>query len=184
MGLLNGSSVYLSGAVEAHSDPNSWRNKLSIELEKIGIRPWNPLVKPKWIPNITAEEQRDWKSKVLAEDPDTDNILFKNARLRHFCLHMVANANFVIMKLDNTQTIGTFEELAVAKYKPVFVLSDNKLPSMWLLAQLGLNNSLATYIHQDIDSLVSILKAIDCGSLKPVPEVRWMFLRYWDERRL
>jgi hypothetical protein len=180
MGLLNNSTVYLSGAVEAHQDPNSWRNQLSIKLKELGIKAYNPLIKPFWVPQIDGHTQASWKSVLtnpMTMNAECDTIWYTNGEIRQFCLHLAATANFMIVKIDKTFTVGTFEEIGLAKYKPVFIISDG-ISSMWLLDQLGLTQEILNeYIFKSVDDLVNQLKLIDAGR-QMLPRNKWLFMTY------
>lgn len=184
MGLLANSTVYMAGAVEAASDPHNWRNILSQRLLELRIISWDPMIKPSWFQNITVEEQRLWKETIRKQHdsslvlPESYAIWEKNKQLRQFCLHMVANANFVIVKLDKTFSVGTFFELSLCKYKPVFVLSDDPAISTWLVAELDIDPyEIKDYFYKDIDSLMLHLSMIDAGTT-PYNFNKWMFLTY------
>jgi hypothetical protein len=185
MGILSGSTVYLAGAVEAADNPHNWRHTISTRLRNLNITPWNPLIKPWWFSDITVEEQRSWKDLIRnyhsdKQHPDSvDKILSTNAKLREFCLHLASGANFIIVKLDKTPTIGTFFELSLCKYKPVFVISDDPAISTWLIAELGTTRYEYTdYFHKDIDSVMSYLSNIDNGKLEPYNLMKWSFITY------
>ena len=91
---------------------------------------------------------------------------------------MVAQADFCIVKLDRTFTVGTFEELSLCRYKPVFVVSEDPAISTWLVAQLDIFVSdMRTYFHPHLTSLMNTLRLIDHGSL-PVAKNKWMFVTY------
>jgi hypothetical protein len=180
MGLLNNSTVYLSGAVEAHQDPDSWRNQLTVKLKELGIKAYNPLIKPFWVPDIDGPTQASWKSTItnpIIQKTELDTIWSINGELRQFCLHLAAAANFMVVKIDKVFTVGTFEEIGLAKHKPVFVISDG-VPSMWLLDQLGLDqNMLDEYVFKSVDDLVNQLKLIDAGR-QMLPRNKWLFMAY------
>jgi hypothetical protein len=184
-GKLYNATAYLQGSVENSTDPKSWRNIISQQLRKLHIIPWDPLKKPKWYPNITAETQRSWKkgireqyySKTLLQE--SKEIWQQNESLRKFCLHMVSNANIIIFKIDKTFTVGSWEELSTCKYKPVFIITEDPAISTWLIAQLELEpQEIQEYIHKDIDSLINYLGKINRGATIPSNCLKWMFMTY------
>ena len=190
MGALEDSTVYLSGAVEFDSS-SSWRGDLTKRLESIGLKVFNPLIKPSWFPNITGEMQNQWKEclgkkdKKFFERVNCDFYLAANDQVRDYCLYLVSQANFVILYLnDNIRTFGSFEELSLCKMKPVFIVSDiSDIPSMWLVSQLGLGQeNWGRYFHRSFDSLVNTLGEINSNgssSFGLKERLKWFWLSYW-----
>lgn len=174
MNLLSGARFYLAGPVES-AGISYWRRDLTpLLVEHFGAVVWDPLVKPGWMPDVDGAAQAALKFDVTSER--TRSI---NGVLRKFCQHMVANCDIVIVMVDKTFTVGTFEELGIAKYKPIFVLTDGKdIPSMWLVDQLDAYNNLEFVFHDGIDSLLVTLCKISLGEIKLDDPFKWMFLTY------
>jgi len=172
MDKLKNTTAYLAGPVESSKDPNNWRKEASTKLKTLNITPWDPLIKPRWVPQIDGKAQAKMKE-------DIPKYQETNKMLRKFCLHLAANATFIIVKIDKTFTVRTFEEIAVAKYKPVFVISED-IPSMWLVDQLDAYDNLEFVFHKSIDSLMDLLKKINRGEVHPQPLVKWPSLTYDD----
>jgi hypothetical protein len=176
--LLKGARVYLSGPIEAVTDAKTWRKQITLPLLSMGIEVWDPLVKPKWIEDIDGLKQREMK-QCLLDDSDSDLVSFRNHNIRQFGLHLAANCDFVIMRISCREfTIGTYEELAVARYKPVLCLCDNRVPSMWLVDQLDAYDNLGFTFHVTMGSLVHTIRQIDSGVVVPSDKFRWIFLTY------
>lgn len=174
--------MYLCGAIEVHQDPHSWRNQITSPLEALDIAVLNPLVKPKWVPQIDAGGQRAMCDKLL--DRGTTHggiiqIIEQNHTIREFCLSLVRIADFIIVKLDKTFTVGTFEEIKAAQGKPIFVISDDEIPSMWLADQLGhyFEGRRLMYSHRDINSCLTVLRGINEGNVN-IDNQSWIFLEY------
>ena len=193
MGCLEGSRAYLCGAVEAAGDPNSWRDEFTNLSKNLNLRIINPMVKPGWVPPISPTWQIKAKEIVLSKDVvKRDRTILWNGIVRKWCLGMVRVCDFVIVKITGEFTVGTFEELKVAEWKPIFVICDKKIPSMWLVDQLGLYDTLDLYVHEDVQSLVKTLGDIDAERIKTdLDPFKWMFLSKflfgqgcseWDDR--
>lgn len=178
---LHRTRVYLSGCVEASNDPNSWRIQITPLLENMGIIVLNPLIKPDWMPQITAQQQRAMKEKLIKEE-DLLQIQIENSIIRQYCLALVRICDFMIVNIDHTFTAGTFEEISLAAHKPHFIISDTEIQSMWLVDQLNYyskyNRDL--YCHKSINSLIMKLQAIHNGELseKQLDRLQWIFLSY------
>lgn len=184
MNLLARSRVYLSGAVESTQNPHSWRVEIANKLNEMGMVVYDPTLKPDWFPNITGEQQRRWKKKLGSNLRDSSLELIKhdNNLVREFCLCLTGSADIFIVKLDTKIfTAGTFEELCLAKqaHKPIFLICEEKMPSMWLCAQLDLYEKRDLYIHKSIEGVVNTLKKIDAGMIDVKEDLRWLFRTYW-----
>ena len=188
--MLENSTVYLAGAVETASDPFNWRNVISQQLSELGIISLNPLIKPKWFKDFTIDDQYSFKEVIRQQyDPhrlkerastfELSENWAQNKAMHQFCLHLISSANFVIVKLDKTFTVGTFFELSLCKYKPVFILADDPALSTWLIAELDLEPyELKDYFHRDTNSLISYLRQINNGDVIPNNKLKWCFMTY------
>ena len=184
MGLLKGSSVYLIGAVDHADDPRAWRRKLAEEvLVPMGIKVYDPLVKPSWLGDACVSGPDSIGQLV---DPSKDFLIFKEflknptqftasesasimARMdyiRKFCLRMASNCDFIIGSLPKRFTVGTLEELKVATDagKPVLLhLPDGFETSTWLPAQI---DGFFRDSFKSMEELGQRLKDIDSGKAK------------------
>lgn len=152
MSLLKDATVYLSGPIEASSDPNSWRNQLRPKLEALGLVVWDPLIKPNWMHQVSGPEQASWKNALLEmkierfeqasglyspeftadsfmsdSRPALETIKQKNKQIRDVCLAITNACDLMIVKVDkNVFTVGTWEEVVVAaqQNKPVLFWVD------------------------------------------------------------
>lgn len=136
---------------------------------------WDPYYKPPWMDKFDGSVQREMRSNL--SDPST---IRANGDIREYCLHLAANCDIFILYLDGTFTVGALEELAVAKYKPIFVISDD-IPSMWLVDQLDAYNCSDFVFHDTIFDLVNLLLKVDNGTidLQKVMGInlfKWMFM--------
>jgi hypothetical protein len=182
MGYLSGKSVYLCGAVEAHQSPNSWRNKITPHLQQHGLVVLNPLIKPKWMSSIDAIGQKEMKQILINSRNyfDIEKVKRDNTIIRAYCLSLVRMCDFFIVKLDNVFTVGTFEEITIAKDKPIFIISDVDIPSMWLMAQLNIYNleDRKFYLHKTMESCLSTLEQINEKIPNNLDPFKWIFLRH------
>lgn len=174
MNLLRNARVYLSGPIEAVDDAETWRVKITQPLLQMGAKVWDPLVKPDWVEDIDGAKQREMKQCLL------DGVCVKssNCMVRQLGLHLAANCDLVIVRINKEFTVGTFEELAVAKFKPVLCLCDDAIPSMWLVDQLDAYDNWKFIFHTKMKSLVHTLRQIDSGTIVPQDKFRWIFLNY------
>lgn len=179
MGILAGTTVYLAGPVEQDNDPNSWRELIKIGLTNMNVRIWDPLDKPDWIDrSFTGKAQRNDKytlesMRFLIHD---DPIVLRNVQIRNVALRLASAADFIVCKIGGP-TVGTFEELALAKQclKPILFFGD--LDSSWRFAQFADPHYAA--FHKNMDDLMTYLNKIN-DSKELVSEVSWIFTNnFW-----
>ena len=185
MGNLAGSRVYLCGAVEVESDPNNWRALITPALEMFGLVVLNPLIKPPWMPAVDGKAQRAFKESLIQNPNEKINYIKKNNdAARNYCLALVKMCDFTIVKLTKTFTVGTWEEISIARGKPCFIICDDLIPSMWLMSQLNIYDNIKReiYIHKSLDSCLTRLARINSNknlefdlNLDPFD---WIFIRY------
>ena len=144
MNKLRGSSVYLVGPVDHADNPNAWRQKVTDELlEPLGIKVYNPLVKPTWLDRYSClddfSKYYEVLNKINSKCLEKEDIKILNGmkHVRDFCLRMAEDCNFMIVNLPKTFTVGTFEEIKVATDagKPVLYHFPDGIPSTWLPVQ-------------------------------------------------
>ena len=184
MGLLKGTTCYLAGPAEKSEDPLGWRKDIAINLRSIGVRPIDPLIKPKWIDEDLKVSPSAYKSMYLGGDSDC---LDGQGRVRTLCKRMVAISDWMIVRLNNEPTVGTIEEMVDAKNqnKPVFLVCSKKIISMWALNLIADNIGIANeYHYETMGSLWKYINYLDGLSLDEIvdeePEAfRWLFLTYW-----
>lgn len=180
MGSLAGTKVYLGGAVE-HAGVSSWREEISIKLATFGIISLNPLKKPSWMPQIDGTKQLALKSSLLDKgDEVVGSVREENSKVRRFCLALVRDADFLIVTIDKTFTVGTFEEISAAANKPVFIVSEDPIPSMWLIDQLGIYTAKdrQLYLHKNHASCMDKIEYIDFlgPDIRYLDPFSWIFL--------
>jgi hypothetical protein len=168
---LKGARVYLCGPVE-HSVDLSWRDQVAKELSDLGLIFWNPLVKPSWMFDVDGVMQGQIKRDILAGVGEAGVI---NGLIREWCLHLVSNCDIVILRCSGEFTVGTWEEISLAKYKPVLCWCDEKAVSAWLIDQLGQDPKDSFFFK--LDDLAKYLRNINVTG--EVPDLlKWSFITH------
>lgn len=190
--LLSNTKVYLAGPVERDDDCNSWRDQITPILEELNVLVFNPLSYPKWFKDycgdVSPEIQRNDKSILnrLVQDDQLDDdyenyeYYVRNDIIRKCCLRLASAADWIICKVS-TNTVGTFEEIGIARQqgKPVlFFSNDEDLDSCWRALQFYNGDKIW---FNNIDSLISRIKEIDKGELC-VNRFEWIFLNNYGWR--
>ena len=193
MNFLKGVSVYLSGPIEACQDKGeTWRQRLTPQLEKLGLEVWDPLVKPSWVPPADGSTQISWKQLLFEHGRDgkslyyIDNITMKNSSLRSTCLSLANNCNIMIVKIvKETFTVGTWEEVVIGQRRgtPMFFLCSDPIPSMWLLDMMKAYNTFKEVFFQTEESLLHHLELINNKSIK-VDNITWIFKTYKETKNV
>ena len=165
--------------MEKDNDPFSWRNAIAPQLEDLGIIVLNPLIKPTWLPKMSGSDQDNLRESLTKGVPLNGNVLSAihvNDSTREYCLALARMSDFIIAKINkNVFSVGIFEEITKNIEKPILVISDDLIPSMWLYSQLGRHS----VFYKTIDEVVKILKEIDSWNNKSTPfpfdNCRWIF---------
>ena len=207
MGLLNNTTVYLSGPIESATDAFSWRENIKPELTSLGIEIWDPLVKPGWMQrDADGSKQKEWKSCLIqyaekdpieiqseahevellamGQHPELSNNIIheSNHQIRIVGKRLASACDFMICRITKEFTAGTFEELSLAAGKPVLFWADSKIPSMWLLDQFS---DTKTWEHTFFDSwnkLLNYLMQVDRAEIEIDP-IKWIFIDgIWNEK--
>lgn len=186
--LLVGAKVYLSGAIEADQNASTWRNRLTPRLEELGMTVWDPLVKPDWMAKVDGPGQAAWKAVIANQTrlkkTDSADEFVKNSHawsqelkplleieqmnreIRKVCLKIAGHCDLMLVKIDKKIfTVGTWEELTVAVQRsiPIFILCDEKIPSMWLVDMLDAYYKPDEVFFQTEDALIKHLSDISTG---------------------
>lgn len=186
MGLLSNTRVYLAGPVEQDNDPNGWRNSIKGRLNELGIICWDPLDKPVWIDrSFTGVAQRADKHELVKLSGcgsafAHNSVYARNVEIRRVALRLASAADFVICKIGGP-TVGTFEELALAKtcLKPVLFFGE--IDSSWRCVQFLSNGY--TAFHPTMDALLEYLNDVD-KTINSVSPVDWIFLdKHWPSSK-
>ncbi len=181
MNLLNNTKAYLAGPIENYSD--DWRVKITPILKNLGIKVWDPLVKPSWMFNVTGDDQKTDRNYINNNFNNLDgtkmsHIFDRNNAIKNVCLRLVSACDFVICKISGP-SVGTFHELAKAndQNKPVLFFTDNKdkIDSMWRLVQFGNQFEINETFFGPMNDLTEYLRKINSGMIEP-NKLKWIFL--------
>jgi len=150
----------------------AWRRVITPILKQMGVVVLDPTAKPIEIGvedskarGVLAAMKADGK---IAEAREAMKVI------RRVDLRCIDLSSFVIVRLDGTPTVGTYEEIAmsVSQSKPTLIWLDGKLNknnvSDWILAQVPLE-----YLFESMDDLVAYLRRIDSSEKHP-EDRRWM----------
>jgi hypothetical protein len=199
MNLLKNTRCYLAGSVEQSNtldEATSWRQDVALFLSEIGVKAYDPLIKPPWLdaachinpsaylPIINGEKEPGYyEHKGDKVWVDADVSFETNRKLRITLLRIANAADWIICFLPKKFTAGTFDEVyaALRRGSPVFFCCPDGILSTWMLA--AATNSatdISQYFFGDWESLKEHISAIDKGLVKIDP-VRWVFLAWREE---
>ncbi len=185
MGLLAGTKVYLCGPIEYSKSPVSWRVDLTAFLQKLGVRVYDPLVKPDWFPYTAKANPKIYVDAILGKSPDLQpQEAFEGlSYVRKLDLRYVYDCEWLIVHLAREFSAGTGEELAIAAQtgKPILVFSEHEVPASWSLVQLGGSDDWREVFHPSLDAMKNRIEAIDRGLVKLDP-AKWIFVSYFNQQ--
>jgi nucleoside 2-deoxyribosyltransferase len=179
MGLLKNSIVYLAGPVEHSGDATTWRDDFSAFLDPKGVRIFNPMKPPDWTSYTKHPPRAIHKAMMGQESSLSREKAFEVQReILTVCKRMVAAADWVICRMPRVFTVGTIDELAIAKYcgKPVMFWVDKTIPSSWAVYfTCDTVDDLKEYFSYSAEELKAKIVAIDNGEISLDP-LKWMFI--------
>lgn len=184
MGLLQGSTVYLAGAIEHENSPTSWRERIKRELLwPLGIKVYDPLVKPSFMSALAKGSPVEYRS-MLKADPGREIVWPALAEIRDIDRQFAYACDFMICNMPLKFTVGTFEELTIAAScnKPVLVFSPDGIISTWLPPMLA-RSSTEFFDHVHFGQLYQLheyVQQVDAGIAK-VDKLKWIFLTYFND---
>lgn len=189
--LLRGSSVYLIGAIDHADDPRAWRRRITKELlHPLGIKVYDPMVKPGWLPESARITPKNYNEAIAAAlnghvNPQTEELYHNGIQMvRKIDLRFIHDCSFVICSLPKRFTAGTFEELSVAADagKPILLYMPDGVCSTWIPAQVA--SSLLEYtteVHfESWEKLYDYIRGVDAG-IVDVDKYKWIFMSYWAD---
>ena len=188
-GILENSSVYLSGPIESVDDGAGWRQRITPPLEEMGVRVYNPLVKPSWLNLASKTDGRRQKEqrKALLEgcsDEEYQAIFETQCEIRTLGVRLAHTCDWMICRVPQQFTVGTFEELTIAKQssKPCLFWCPDGLPSMWLLAMFATDrpNSWKETFFRSQKALIGHIRKIHTCDM-PIDPIQWIFATYSRE---
>ncbi len=166
--------TYLVGHME-YTDGSQWREKLTEDLNKMGIIVFNPYKKP-FIKDVQEGPDVRAKLKIAQEQGDYDYLCEKFREIRIFDLNLVDRSDFIIAHIEpEVASWGSAEELvtAVRMKKPIFlsITGGKKRCPKWIFGMMP-----HKYIYNNVEEVVETLKRIDSGE-KELDSDRWRLLR-------
>jgi len=174
---LRGTACYLAGPMTDVADLGiGWRQVITPELRAMGVVVLDPTNKPIDIGKEDAEARS--KFKAMRDVGDLEGVRQAMKVIRRVDLRCVDLSSFVIIRLDGTSTMGTYEELAlgVKEQKPVLIWLDGTLNRQnvnpWLLSQVPLE-----HVFESQEELLTYLRAID-SSINHPEDRRWMLFAF------
>lgn len=194
MNLLKDTTVYLAGPVEFDENHRSWRDEITEFLNKIGVKVYDPLVKPDCLyPPITQENPsgyldnfRKWYNSDKPLELSNSLKIFNALKyVRKICLRLVRASDWTIFYLPKKFSVGTYEELteAVRLDKPILVFCEDgqMYTSSWALSMIP-NDVGETHeiFNENIEDLKLSISSIDEGRTKIDP-LKWIFISYFKE---
>jgi nucleoside 2-deoxyribosyltransferase len=114
MNRLKNQRVYLAGAMDRVVDRGaSWREDITPFLNSLGVKVFNPLIKPT---SVGLEDYHvGLMKKQLKENHQYDELSKIMKSIRSTDLRLVDISDFIIVNLDiNIHACGTYEEISLA----------------------------------------------------------------------
>jgi nucleoside 2-deoxyribosyltransferase len=174
MNILNKTRTYLVGGMQ-YCDGISWRDKITPELEKMGVIVYNPYKKP-FFKDIQETPQVLEELKIQLQNKNYDYMNLKMREIRSFDLNLVDRSDFIIAHINPmVASWGSAEELvtAVKMKKAIFLSIENGKQNcpFWIFGMIP-----HKYIYNSIDEILKVLKRIDSGK-KKIDSNRWRLLK-------
>ena len=158
-----------------YSNGRNWREKITAELNSLGITAFDPYKKPFMDDTIEDESRR----KTLLEEMQKGNYDFVTEHMkvvRNSDLRLCDLSDFLIAHIvPNVASWGSAEELTTVcrMKKSVFISIEGgkKLCPLWLLAMFP-----HKYIYNNVDEIMDVIKKIDSEE-KTIDSDRWRLLK-------
>lgn len=179
---LRGAACYLAGPMTDMPDLGiSWRQAITPYLKEMGIVVFDPTAKRIEI----GDESAPAREHLMRMRDAGDLVGVRNwiKPVRRVDLRMVDLSSFLIVRLDGTPTMGTFEEIdkATLECKPILVWLDGELNcrtvNPWLPGQIPPH-----YIFESMEEVLNYLGQIDRSMWHPADR-RWMLFDFADMYR-
>ena len=128
MGWLDGLSIYLAGPVDNVQSGEDWRAKYNNSLKVLGLKIYNPMVKPDWISELARVKKIDESTVIDMNNGIYDKSASAADEVRSVCLSMVSHSDIILCYLPKIFTIGTIDELFKAdeQLKPIIFIFEPK----------------------------------------------------------
>ncbi len=175
MSILNKTWCYLSGPIEYDPDGAKWREDITIELSKLGVKCFDPYKKP-FTTSVeeSTENVQNWKNELKKGNFDLVESFAK--RIRSEDLRMVDYASFLIVYINpKVPSFGTIEELSWACRckKPIFIVVEGGKSNcpLWIMGMLP-----HKYIYNTFEEVLDKLAQINSESIE-IDSSRWKILK-------
>ena len=158
-----------------YASGRSWREKVTTELNALGITVFDPYKKP-FIDDSAEDEARRKSLLESMANEDYDTVTKHMKHVRNSDLRLCDLSDFLIAHIiPSVASWGSAEELVTAcrMKKPVFISIEGgkKLTPLWMLAMFP-----HKYIYNNVDEVLDMVKKIDSGE-KPIDSDRWRLLK-------
>ena len=176
--ILEKTRIYLVGSIEAAQDSGyGWRETVTEEFEKMGIRALNPCVKP-FRKDIELDETDDFQAemKTFREEGNWDELAKRMKEIRIYDLKLVDIADAIFVYVDaDIPTCGSWEEIFAANKmkKPIFFVYKQGKAAVptWLFGTFS-----HKYFYGSIEDALQVIREIDSGD-RDFDSDRWKLLR-------
>lgn len=176
---LRGAACYLAGPMTDLPDLGiGWRQAITPALKAMGVVVLDPTDKPIDIGRENAEARAEFRA--MREAGDLEGVREVMKVIRRVDLRCVDLSSFIIVRLDGTPTMGSYEEIAmsVREQKPTLIWLDGAFTkenvNPWLLSQVPLE-----HIFESREELLSFLHTID-ESVEHPTDRRFMLFNFVD----
>lgn len=175
MGLLNKTKYYTIGHMQ-YANGESWREKITKELEPLGISCYNPYRKP-FLNDVAEGDDVRLRLAEQMKTGEYDAVHDHMKKVRQYDLNLVDRSDFLVAHLiPEVASWGSGEEIvtAVRCKRPVFLSiegSKHKTP-LWIMGMIP-----HKYIYNNIDEIIAMIKKIDAGEVI-IDSDRWRLLDY------
>ena len=198
MNLLKDTRCYLAGPVEQveADEAISWRKEMASFLSKIGVKAYDPLIKPPWLPPACHVDPKAYipilektQEPTIYTDGMGSDVLITpevsieaNHYMRMVDLRIVHAVDWILCFLPKKFTSGTFEEVyeGLRVGKPVLFCCPDGIVSTWLLAAVTRGTNHSEYFFSNWDLLKKHVLEINRGQVLLDP-VKWIFLAWRGE---
>ena len=174
MGLLQGTSCTVIGAMQHSADGRSVRKNMTDQLGKRGIIVYDHYKKP-FVEAVEEHEDRREYMNSLLEKEDYDAITgLKN--IRTFDLKLIDISDFIVFVFDpKVLTCGSWEEVFWANRlkKPIFFINvaGKKTTPFWVFWTIP-----HKYIYSSVEDFYKVIDDLDSGK-HPMDNERWKLLK-------
>lgn len=179
--MLSGTRVYLAGPVEWDQNAGSWRSLVTEKLAKYSVQVYDPLVKPKWLPEVCHVNPKLYREALTGKTINFSKELAYEANivLRDFCLKCVSSADWIICWMPLKFTSGTFEEIYLAAQlnKPVLFCMPDGLTSTWIPPIFSTPETMDRTFFPNWDTLLNHVEGLDNGTIEMDP-LKWLSVCY------